>query len=84
MFSSSGSLNHFLCKIGPRPQPQAGKGSATLSMAYAAAVFAESCLKAMAGQSGLRRSPRLMLYRSTWDQHRPLPTRQQTGTMLDS
>ena len=31
---------------------QAGKGSATLSMAYAAAVFAESCLKAMAGQSG--------------------------------
>ena len=33
--------------------PQAGKGSATLSMAYAAAVFADSCLKAMAGQSGV-------------------------------
>lgn len=32
---------------------QAGKGSATLSMAYAAAAFAESCLKAMAGQSGI-------------------------------
>lgn len=31
--------------------PKAGKGSATLSMAYAAAAFAESCLKAMAGES---------------------------------
>jgi malate dehydrogenase len=32
---------------------QAGKGSATLSMAYAAAAFADSCLKAMAGQPGV-------------------------------
>lgn len=32
---------------------QAGKGSATLSMAYAAAVFAESCLKAMSGEAGV-------------------------------
>jgi malate dehydrogenase len=32
---------------------QAGKGSATLSMAYAAAAFAESCLRAMAGESGV-------------------------------
>ena len=32
---------------------QAGKGSATLSMAYAAAAFADSCLKAMAGQPGI-------------------------------
>ena len=32
---------------------QAGKGSATLSMAYAAAAFAESCLKAMAGEPGV-------------------------------
>ena len=30
---------------------QAGKGSATLSMAYAAAKFAESCLLALQGQS---------------------------------
>ena len=33
--------------------PQAGKGSATLSMAYAAAKFGESCLAAMAGRAGL-------------------------------
>jgi lactate/malate dehydrogenase, alpha/beta C-terminal domain len=32
---------------------QAGKGSATLSMAYAAAAFADSCLKAMAGRPGV-------------------------------
>ena len=32
---------------------QAGKGSATLSMAYAAAEFAESCLRALAGQRGV-------------------------------
>lgn len=32
---------------------QAGKGSATLSMAYAAAKFAESCLKAIQGQPGV-------------------------------
>jgi malate dehydrogenase len=32
---------------------KAGKGSATLSMAYAAAAFADSCLKAMAGQPGV-------------------------------
>lgn len=32
---------------------QAGKGSATLSMAYAAAKFAESCLKALQGQPGI-------------------------------
>lgn len=32
---------------------QAGKGSATLSMAYAAAKFAESCLKAIQGQRGV-------------------------------
>lgn len=32
---------------------QAGKGSATLSMAYAAAKFAESCLRAMAGEAGV-------------------------------
>mmetsp|Transcript_7390 Transcript_7390/g.21856 ORF Transcript_7390/g.21856 Transcript_7390/m.21856 type:complete len:324 (+) Transcript_7390:141-1112(+) len=34
-------------------EAKAGKGSATLSMAYAAAAFAESCLKAMAGESGV-------------------------------
>lgn len=32
---------------------QAGKGSATLSMAYAAAKFAESCLSAMSGRPGV-------------------------------
>ena len=32
---------------------QAGKGSATLSMAYAAAKFGESCLLAMAGTPGV-------------------------------
>eukprot|EP00884_Botryococcus_braunii_P001761 jgi/Botrbrau1/11586/Bobra.247_1s0007.1 len=32
---------------------KAGKGSATLSMAYAAAKFAESCLRAMAGEAGV-------------------------------
>lgn len=32
---------------------QAGKGSATLSMAYAAAKFAESCLKALQGEPGV-------------------------------
>ena len=32
---------------------QAGKGSATLSMAYAAAKFAESCLKALQGETGI-------------------------------
>jgi malate dehydrogenase len=32
---------------------KAGAGSATLSMAYAAARFAESCLNAMAGQDGV-------------------------------
>ena len=32
---------------------QAGKGSATLSMAYAAAKFAESCLKAVQGEPGI-------------------------------
>ena len=32
---------------------QAGKGSATLSMAYAAAKFAESCLRAMQGEPGI-------------------------------
>ena len=32
---------------------QAGKGSATLSMAYAAAKFAESCLKAIQGEPGV-------------------------------
>ena len=30
---------------------QAGKGSATLSMAYAAAAFANSCLRAMGGEA---------------------------------
>jgi malate dehydrogenase len=30
---------------------QAGKGSATLSMAYAAAKFAESCLRALSGEA---------------------------------
>jgi malate dehydrogenase len=34
-------------------EAKAGKGSATLSMAYAAAAFAESCLRAMAGESGV-------------------------------
>ena len=38
---------------GPRSAAQAGKGSATLSMAYAAAAFAESCLRAMGGQEGV-------------------------------
>jgi len=33
--------------------PQAGKGSATLSMAYAAAAFANSCLRAMGGEDGV-------------------------------
>lgn len=32
---------------------QAGKGSATLSMAYAAAAFGDSCLRALAGQPGI-------------------------------
>ena len=32
---------------------KAGTGSATLSMAYAAARFAESCLRAMAGEPGV-------------------------------
>lgn len=32
---------------------KAGTGSATLSMAYAAARFAESCLRAQAGESGV-------------------------------
>jgi malate dehydrogenase len=32
---------------------QAGAGSATLSMAYAAARFADSCLRAMAGEGGV-------------------------------
>jgi hypothetical protein len=32
---------------------QAGKGSATLSMAYAAAAFANSCLRAMGGEEGV-------------------------------
>lgn len=32
---------------------QAGKGSATLSMAYAAAKFTESCLRAMQGEPGI-------------------------------
>jgi malate dehydrogenase len=34
-------------------EAKAGKGSATLSMAYAAAKFGESCLRAMAGESGI-------------------------------
>lgn len=34
-------------------QAKAGTGSATLSMAYAAARFGESCLRALAGQSGV-------------------------------
>lgn len=32
---------------------QAGKGSATLSMAYAAARFGEACLQAIAGRPGI-------------------------------
>ena len=54
-----------LLNLGSRPETlslslhaehgrQAGKGSATLSMAYAAAVFAESCLKAMSGEANVR------------------------------
>lgn len=31
-------------------QAKAGKGSATLSMAYAAALFADSCLRGLNGQ----------------------------------
>lgn len=34
-------------------QAKAGTGSATLSMAYAAARFAEACLRAMSGESGV-------------------------------
>ncbi|KAL3160027.1 hypothetical protein ABBQ38_010412 [Trebouxia sp. C0009 RCD-2024] len=34
-------------------EAKAGKGSATLSMAYAAAKFAESCLKAIQGEPGV-------------------------------
>lgn len=34
-------------------QAKAGAGSATLSMAYAAARFAEACLRAMAGEGGV-------------------------------
>ncbi|MCO5560784.1 hypothetical protein L7F22_014404 [Adiantum nelumboides] len=34
-------------------QAKAGKGSATLSMAYAGALFAESCLKGLNGESGV-------------------------------
>ena len=32
---------------------QAGKGSATLSMAYAAAEFGHSCLRALAGEANI-------------------------------
>ena len=39
------------CAEGALLPVQAGKGSATLSMAYAAAKFAESCLAAIGGQS---------------------------------
>jgi malate dehydrogenase len=34
-------------------EAKAGAGSATLSMAYAAARFADSCLKGMAGEKGI-------------------------------
>ncbi|KAL2630168.1 hypothetical protein R1flu_014854 [Riccia fluitans] len=34
-------------------QAKAGKGSATLSMAYAGAVFAEACLKGLNGEKGI-------------------------------
>lgn len=34
-------------------QAKAGAGSATLSMAWAAARFAEACLRAMAGEGGV-------------------------------
>jgi len=34
-------------------EAKAGTGSATLSMAYAAAKFAESCLRALQGESGI-------------------------------
>lgn len=34
-------------------QAKAGAGSATLSMAYAAARFAEACMRAMAGEAGV-------------------------------
>jgi len=47
-----------ICLLPHRPSTffrswQAGKGSATLSMAYAAAKFAESCLSALAGVPGV-------------------------------
>lgn len=45
-------LPRLCTKSGPSC-PQAGKGSATLSMAYAAAAFADSCLRAMAGEGGV-------------------------------
>lgn len=47
------------------PQAKAGAGSATLSMAYAAARFADSCLRAMSGEGPvseyayIRHPPRL-------------------------
>ena len=45
-------LSHFSMLI-LRCCAQAGKGSATLSMAYAAAEFAASCLRALAGEPGV-------------------------------
>lgn len=48
-------LSAFLCHNPARFRccAQAGKGSATLSMAYAAAEFAASCLRALAGEPGV-------------------------------
>ena len=41
---------HGALRHAEMPPVQAGKGSATLSMAYAAAKFAESCVLALQGQ----------------------------------
>lgn len=48
--SEDGCHQDFVRALTNRFAAQAGKGSATLSMAYAAAKFAESCLRAIAGE----------------------------------
>jgi hypothetical protein len=49
---TSPDLSHVsrLCLSHTSHQAKAGAGSATLSMAYAAARFADSCLRALAGE----------------------------------
>ncbi|OAY73799.1 Malate dehydrogenase, glyoxysomal [Ananas comosus] len=46
-------LKHFLGACGTHMLAKAGAGSATLSMAYAAAKFADACLRGMRGDAGI-------------------------------